>query len=85
MLSPSVPSLLDLKKHNLLSGLLPEDLRPAFVFLSLTESYNEDCGVGIKGFDRVLFRIPRKDALQANWERIELLVPNLGDTDAGKR
>lgn len=83
--SPIMPSIHDLVKHKLLQDLIPEDIRAGFVFLSVTESYNQDCGVGVKGFDRALFSIARIDSLRANWERIELHVPNLGDTDAGKR
>ena len=80
------PSINDLHKHNLLQQTVPsESLRPAFAFLAITESYNKDCGTGIKGFDRALFKVTRKDDVTAEWDRFQLQVPNLGDTDASKR
>ena len=91
VLSPTAPSANDYEKDHLLRRLSPyfadsaDGLETPFVFLSLASSFNADCGHGIKGFDRVLFRLKRTNENCGIAERIDLVIPNLGHTDSAKR
>ena len=91
VLSPAAPSANDFEKDQLLRRLSPyftdsvDSLETPFVFLSLASSFNADCGHGIKGFDRVLFRLKRTNENCCIAERIDLVIPNLGHTESAKR
>jgi len=88
---PNMPSQHDYLKHKILLNSLRggdnnDDDEAPFVFLSLSNTFNEHLHTGIGGFDRTLFRLnPSPDGGPGNVESLELDIPNLGDTDATKR
>ena len=86
---PNLPSHHDYLKHKILLNSLrggDNDDEAPFVFLSLSNTFNELLHTGIGGFDRTLFRFnPSPDGGPGDVESLELDIPNLGDTDATKR
>jgi len=88
---PNLPSQHDYLKHAILlnslrGGVNADDDEAPFVFLSLSNTFNEHLREGIGGFDRTLFRFNSSpDGRTGHVESLELDIPNLGDTDATKR